>query len=140
MEMNATIDIDCSSDVVYRFVSDPANDVKWRTGVTESGLSSPPPLTLGSEGFAGNGKQVSRWRIAALTPGRSVDWDLIEGPFGGTGGYRIEENEGRTRFMLLADVKPRGLLRLLGPIFGRMGRRQNQKDVETLKGLLESDV
>jgi hypothetical protein len=27
MEMNATIDIDCPPDVVYGFVSEPANDV-----------------------------------------------------------------------------------------------------------------
>lgn len=138
MEMNASIDIGRSPDEVYGFVSHPENDVQWRTGVTESGLTSPPPLGLGSEGYAGNGKQVSRWKVTAISPGSSVDWDLIDGPFSGTGGYRLEAVGDGTRFTLLADVEPKGALRLLGPLFGRMGRKQNQADVARLKSILES--
>lgn len=138
MEMNASIEIDRSPEMVYGFVSNPENDVQWRTGVTESGLTSAPPLALGSEGFAGAGKQVSRWRVTAISPGSSVDWDLIDGPFTGTGGYRLEAAGDGTRFTLLADVEPKGAMRLLGPLFGRMGRKQNQADVAKLKGILES--
>ncbi len=61
-----------------------------------------------------------------------------EGPFGGTGGYRLEPVGDGTRFTLLADVEPSGVMRLLGPLFGRMGARQNQADVAKLKSILES--
>ena len=42
-----------------------------------------------------------------------------------------------TRFTLEAHVKPTGWYRLLGPIFGRIGLRQNLADVQRLKTLLE---
>lgn len=138
MEMNASIDIDRPPEVVYGFVADPENDVQWRSGVTESGLTSAPPLALGSEGYAGTGNQVSHWRVTAISPGSSVDWDLIDGPFGGTGGYRLEPVEDGTRFTLRADVEPRGMMRLLGPLFARMGKKQNQADVARLKAILEA--
>lgn len=138
MDMSATTTIARSPHDVYTFVSNPGNDVRWRTGVTDSGLISDPPLQVGSEGFATAGKQTSLWRVTAITPGSSVDWELTDGPFAGTGGYRLETIDGRTRFTLVADVSPRGPLRLLGPIFARLGRKQNQTDVEKLRSILES--
>jgi hypothetical protein len=138
MDMSATTLIDLLPDDIYEFVSNPTNDVRWRNGVTDAGLTSDPPLQIGSEGYATAGKQTSRWRVTAIAPGTSVDWELIGGPIAGTGGYRLEAVDGRTRFTLVADVAPKGLLRLLGPLFGRMGRRHNLADVEKLRSILES--
>ena len=137
MDLSATTTIQVPADAVYGYVSDPANDVNWRTGVTESGLITDPPLGLGSEGYVKVRDQVGRWKVTAIEPGVSVEWELTEGPYGGSGGYRLEEIDGNTRFTLVADVEPRGFYRLLGPLFARLGRRQNQADVETLKNLLE---
>jgi hypothetical protein len=69
-----------------------------------------------------------------------IDWEFIEGPFEGRGGYRIEPDGDATRFTLVADIEPSGAMKLLGPIFGRMGRKQNAADVETLKQILESEA
>ncbi len=137
MDLSATTIIHAPVERVYGYVSDPANDVNWRKGVTESGLTTDPPLALGSEGYVKAGGQVARWKVTAIAPGVSVDWELTEGPYGGSGGYRFEEVDGNTRFTLVADVEPRGFLRLLGPLFARMGRKQNEADVEALKRLLE---
>lgn len=137
MDLSASTMIHASAERVYGFVSDPANDVHWRTGVTESGLTTDPPMALGSEGYVKVGSQVGRWKVKAIEPGVSVDWDLTEGPYAGSGGYRLAEVEGNTRFTLVAEVEPQGFYRLLGPLFARLGRKQNQADVETLKGLLE---
>ncbi len=139
MEMNASTDIARSPEVVYGFVSEPANDVRWRTGVTDAGLITGPPLAVGSEGFASAGTKTSRWKVTGIVPGSQVDWELTEGPIKGTGGYRIDDVGGKTRFTLLADVEPAGLLRLLGPVFRRVGSRQNQADVEKLKAILEAE-
>jgi uncharacterized protein YndB with AHSA1/START domain len=138
MDLSATTTIHAPTEYVYGYVSDPANDANWRTGVTESGLITDPPLGLGSEGYVKAGKQVARWKVTAIAPGDSVDWELTEGPFAGSGGYRIEDINGNTRFTLVANVQPRGVLRLLGPLFARIGRRQNQGDVQALKDLLET--
>lgn len=130
--------IRASVERVYEFVSDPTNDVHWRTGVTESGLTTDPPMALGSEGYVKVGSQVGRWEVTAIEPGVSVDWDLTEGPYAGSGGYRLVNVDGDTQFTLVANVQPQGFYRLLGPLFARLGRKQNEADVETLKGLLES--
>lgn len=140
MDMSATTLIKRSSDQVYEFVADPSNDVQWRTGATESGWISDPPLGLGSEGYLRAGKTVTQWRVVAIEPGSSVDWELVDGPFGGSGGYCLEPENGKTRFTLVADVEPRGVYRLMGPLFGRIGRKQNQADVNKLKSLLEADA
>ena len=139
MDMSATTVITEAPTEVFAFVSDPSNDVQWRKGVTQSGLLSPVPLGLGSEGYARAGKTETRWRVVAITAGSSVDWELTSGPFGGTGGYRIQPEGEHSRFTLVADIEPRGVYRLLGPLFQRIGKRQNQADVERLKQLLETD-
>ena len=138
MDLSATTMIHVPAEEVYGYVSDPANDVNWRTGVTASGLTTDPPLALGSEGYVKVGNQLARWKVTEIAPGGSVDWDLTEGPYAGSGGYRLEDIDGNTRFTLVANVEPRGFYRLLGPLFARMGRRQNQADVEALKELLEA--
>lgn len=137
MDMSATAYIEASPESVWEFVADPANDVRWRTGVTESGLVTEPPLALGSEGFVRAGDIDGGWKVTAIEPGSSVDWDLIAGPYAGSGGYRLERMEAGTRFTLVSDVTPTGFYKLLGPLFGVIGRRQNRKDVDRLKALLE---
>ena len=53
-------------------------------------------------------------------------------------GYICEQAGTGTRFTLEAHVKPAGWYRLLGPIVGMIGRRQNRSDVRKLKAILES--
>ena len=115
MDLSATTMIDVPAEEADRLGSDPANDVRWRTGVAESGLTTDPPLALGSEGYVKAGNRVARWKVTALTAGASVDWDLTEGPYAGSGGYRLEDMDGRTRFTLVADVEPRASSGFSGP-------------------------
>ena len=140
MKMSATTTIAVPPETVYAFVSDPTNDVHWRKGVTESGFLTDPPLTLGSEGYAHAGKSVARWRVTEFEERSLVTWDLIEGPFQGSGGYRISETASGTEFTLMADIEPTGMMRLLGPLFQQMGTRRNEDDVATLKRLLEGEA
>jgi hypothetical protein len=138
MEMNGTTVIGRPVDTVFAYIKDVSNDVNWRTGVTESGLRSGQYLGVGSIGYTRAGDVEAEWRVVAYIAGESVDWDLISGPYKGRGGYRLVPVDSGTQFTLVADVKPSGWLKLLGPIFTWMGRRQNQADVEKLRDILES--
>lgn len=138
MEMSATTVIRRPVEIVFDYVMDLTNDANWRTGVDESGLQFGSLLGPGAVGYTLAGNQEAQWRVVACVPGRSVDWELISGPFKGRGGYRLVPVEGGTEFTLVADVEPSGWLRLLGPAFAWMGRRQNQADVEKLRNILES--
>jgi hypothetical protein len=78
------------------------------------------------------------WEVLSAVPGESVDWELLNGPFKGRGGYRFVPVDGGTQFTLVGEVEPTGLYKLLGPLFAWMGRCRNQADVEKLRDILEA--
>lgn len=123
---------------VFDYVADVTRDVNWRTGITSSGIRSDGPIGVGSVGYDGGHNFEAVWRMTVLEPTR-VDWEFIEGPLVGRGGYRLEPVGEGTRFTLFADIRPVGAMRLLGPVFGWMARRWNRADVAKLKHILESD-
>ena len=138
MEMNGTTVINRPMDAVFAYVIDLSNDANWRTGVDESGWQSGETIGPGAIGYTLAGNMKTEWRVTSYTPGESVDWELISGPYKGRGGYRFVPVDGGTQFTLVADVEPGGFYKLLGTLFGWIGRRQNQADVEKLRGILES--
>ena len=138
MEMNGTTVIGRPVDTVFAYVNDVSNDVHWRTGITGSGLRSDQSLSLGSIGYARVGDEEFEWRVVSYIAGESVDWELLDGPYTGSGGYRLVPVDSGTQFTLVADVEPVGVYKLLGPLFGWIGRRGNQADVEKLRDILES--
>jgi hypothetical protein len=121
----------------------PANDANWRTGVIEAAMTSSGPMGVGSTGFdraVARGRQIeSGWRITEFTAGSRARWDLVSGPYKGTGGYICEPVEGGTKFTLESDVRLSGFLAVLGPLVAIMGRRQNRTDVRRLRAILEAD-
>ena len=140
MEMNGTTIIDRPVEVVSDYVMDLSNDADWRTGVDESGWQSEDSLIVGAIGYTLAGNQRAEWRVVSYVAGESVDWEFLSGPFTGRGGYRLVPVEGGTQFTLVADIEPSNWLKFLGPVFGWIGRRQNQKDVEKLRDILESTL
>lgn len=110
--------------------------------MVEAAFTSPgKPAGVGTTGFdriVSNGREmVSKWTIFEYQPGVLVRWTLDSGPIRGTGGYICEPAGDGTKFTLYAVVKPAGWFRLLGPVFGLIGRRQNIADVAKLKMILE---
>ncbi len=137
MEMNGTIVIARPVETVAAYVFNVKNDVNWRYGVSGSRLDSGETLEVGTVGHTAAGNQEVDWRIVSFTAGESVDWEFLNGPFKGRGGYRLVAVAGGTKFTLVADVEPTGFYKLLGPLFRRMGQRRNQADVEKLRDILE---
>jgi len=138
MEMNGTVMINRPVDTVFAYLNDVSNDVHWRTGVTASGMRSGQSLEPGSIGYSRVGDEDFEWRVLSYTAGESVDWELLNGPFKGRGGYRLMPVDNGTQFTLVAEIEPTGMYNLLGPLFAWMGRRRNQADVEKLRDILES--
>ena len=144
MDLSATIVIDRPAAEVFDYVMAVSHDAEWRTGVVEAGFTSDPPLGVGTTGFdrvEANGREMTaEWTVSEFDPGAFARWTLDSGPIRGTGGYICEAEGDTTRFTLEAHVTPTGWYRLMGPIFGRIGRRQNQSDVERLKSILEAST
>lgn len=138
METNGTTVITRPIDTVFAYVNDVSNDVHWRNGVDDSGLRAGDSFDVGSSGYTYVGDVEVEWRVTSYAAGESVDWEFLNGPFEGRGGYRLVPVEGGTQFTLVGDVEPTGLYKLLGPIFAWMGKRRNQADVEKLRDILET--
>ena len=140
MELNGTILIKRPMDEVFAYVIDVSNDANWRTGVNKSGWTSKETIAPGAIGYTLAGKMKVEWRVISYIEGESVEWELLSGPYKGRGGYRLQPVDGGTQFTLLADIEPVGFFKLLGPLFARIGRRQNQADVEKLRDILEVEL
>lgn len=138
MEMNGETMIHRSIEDVSDYVMDISNDANWRYGVDESGFRSGDSISPGTIGFTRVGKLEVEWKVISTIPGESVDWELLNGPIKGRGGYRLRSVENGTQFTLVSNVDPSGFYKLLGPLFRRIGRRRNQADVEKLRNILES--
>jgi hypothetical protein len=144
MNLSATVLINRSTSDVFDYVMDVPHDAQWRNGVVEAAFTSDKPFGVGTTGFdrvmANSREAVATWTVFEYEPGSHARWTLDSGPIKGTGGYICEPADGGTTFTLEANVTPAGWYRLLGPIFGIVGRRQNQADVQKLKEILEGEV
>lgn len=138
MDLSASTVIRRPVDDVYAFVMDLDNDARWRTGVDLSAWRDGQSVGVGAEGFTRAGKAEVGWRVITYEPGSRIEWELLgPGPYRGTGGYLFETVAEGTRFTLVAQLEPAGVYRLLGPVFGRVGRKQNAADVGMLRELIE---
>ena len=141
MNISATTVVNRPATEVFEFVMEVPHDAQWRTGVVEAAFTSGNPLGVGTTGFdrvEANGREmVAGWTVFDFAEGQRARWTLDSGPIKGTGGYVCDEIPAGTRFTLEANVKPTGWYRLLGPIFGMIGRRHNRADVERLREMLE---
>ena len=138
MEINGKTMIHRPIEEVVKYVMDVNNDANWRKGVDESGFRKRDSISPGSVGFTRVGKVEVEWKVISSIPGESVDWELLNGPIKGCGGYRFKSVENETQFTLVSNVEPTGFYKLLGPLFRWIGRHRNQTDVEKLCKILES--
>ena len=83
LEMNGTTVINRPVDDVFAYVMEVSNDANWRTGVDESGWQSGEPIAPGAIGYTLAGKTRAERRVTSYIPCRSVDWELISGPYKG---------------------------------------------------------
>ena len=142
MNLSATIIINRPLGEVFDYVMQVSHDAEWRTGVVEAAFTSNDPRDVGTTGFdriEANGREmISTWTVAEYEPGVLARWTLDTGPIRGMGGYICEQDGDDTKFTLEAHVRPAGWYRLLGPVFGMIGRRQNLTDIQKLKTILEN--
>jgi hypothetical protein len=142
VDMSASIFIDRLPNEVFNYVVDVGHDVQWRTDVAEARYTSDGPVGVGTTGFdriEANGREmVSEWTVVEHKPDSLVRWQLTAGPILGLGGYICASQSSGTLFTLESKAKPTGYFRLLGPVFGVIGRRQNRADVASLKSILEA--
>lgn len=138
-----SITIGRAAEDVFAYVTDPANDTVWRSGVLESELLGEDGARAGSRIRTAQrflGKRIETvMEVTQWDPPRRAAVKSVEGPFAFEGEYRFEPENGACRVTTVAEIGGFGGFfgKLADPIVVRMGVRQLRADLENLKDILE---
>jgi Polyketide cyclase / dehydrase and lipid transport len=142
----ASVEIDRSPAEVWDAIANYSFDLRWRDGLLEMTPDPPGPAAMGTkvhEVVKNSGREyVADTVVTEFDPGSSYRFEG-EGTIGGIGGGRsVRPAAGGSgaEFTYEVDLRPTGGMRLLRPVLGTMVRSGLKKDLQALKGLLETDL
>lgn len=135
--------IDRPRAAVAKFAANPANAPRWYANIESVEWKTSRPLVLGSlVAFTASflGKRISyTYEIVELVPLERLVMRTAEGPFPMETTYTWEALSPRsTRMTLRNRGMPTGFAKFAGPMMGRSIRKANEKDLATLKTILEN--
>jgi uncharacterized membrane protein len=128
---------------VAKFAANPANAPRWYANIESVEWKTSRPLVLGSlitftASFLGKRFSYS-YEIVELVPLERLVMRTAEGPFPMETTYTWEALSPRsTRMTLRNRGNPAGVAKFAGPMMSRSIRKANEKDLETLKTILEA--
>ncbi len=130
------------ADEVWDAIANYSFDFEWRNGLTEMTPDPPGPAAMGTsvrEVVRTSGREyVANAVITEFDPGTSY-WFEGEGTIGGlAGGRTVRPVAEGAEFTYAIELKPTGASRLLRPVLGSMVRSGLRKDLQKLKGVLET--
>jgi uncharacterized membrane protein len=138
------VTIDRPVDVVAAYASDPTNAPEWYVNIESVTWETPPPVQVGSRmAFVARflGRRLAyTYEIVELVPGERLVMRTAEGPFPMETTYTWEAVGGSTRMTLRNRGEPAGFSKVGAPLMATAMRRANNKDLASLKALLESST
>ena len=128
---------------VAHFASDPDNTPRWYENIASVEWKTPRPLVVGSRvAFAARflGKTMEyTYEVVEFVPLERIVMRMSDGPFPMETTYTWEKlGNSLTRMTLRNSGSPGGFSRVAGPMMSRAIRKANEKDLETLRELLEN--
>jgi hypothetical protein len=122
---------------VFDYLVDLRNELKWNPDVESVELLTPEPVRLGSR-FLAKWKQSGKIEVECIGFDRPNGWTYRNGgPVAVTFDVRLSEEDGATRLVSRFDARPRGMFRLIFPIFLVVMRRQEKANMRNLTRALE---
>jgi uncharacterized membrane protein len=142
VDVQTEVVIDRPVGEVAGYAGDPSNAPRWYKNIESVDWKTPPPMTVGSKlAFVAHflGRRLAyTYEVVDLVPGRRLVMRTAEGPFPMETTYTWEPvGESRTRMTLRNRGNPSGFSRIAAPLMAGAMRGANQKDLESLKSLLE---
>ena len=125
-----------SGPEVFDYVSDFSRAAEWRVEVTDSTMSPPGPMRLGTRlrevaRVAGR-NVVTESVVDQFAPPGSWTFAHIRGPLPVSGGFRIEPGDGEVRLTYRLQVQLAGAWAVAAPYLRWSGRRMIRKSLARL--------
>ena len=144
MSVDVTVQrtIDRPREAVARFAMDPANDTRWITALRSVRKLTDGPVGPGTRvervaSFLGKRMEYVN-EVVTHEPGARLVMRSVKAPFAMTITYEFEDAPTGTVARIRAEGDATGFYRLAGPLLSAATRRSIEKDLETLKELLEA--
>ena len=127
---------------VAGFAGDPTNAPRWYANIKSVEWKTPPPVAIGSRmGFVAQflGRRLEyTYEVVELEPNERLVMQTSQGPFAMQTSYLWSDAEhGGTRMTLRNRGEPSGFAAIGAPVMAAAMRRENNKDLQRLKALLE---
>jgi hypothetical protein len=139
------LNISVARERVAEFAADPDNVTAWYAKISSVEWQTPRPLTVGSRlAFVAQflGRRLAyTYEVREWSPGTRFVMSTDQGPFPMETTYEWDDTaSGGTRMRLRNRGEPHGFSRLVAPFMSAAMRRANGKDLQRLKGILESSA
>ena len=143
VDVNTEIIINKPVEVVASYAMNPDNAPKWYANIDSAEWRTAKPLTQGSQ-IAFKAQFMGRtlayiYEIIELIPHEKLVMRTADGPFLMETTYTwsaIDENT--TKMTLRNRGEPSGFSKLFAPFMAMMMRRANNKDLRSIKSILEA--
>ena len=131
------------ADVVAAYAMDPNNAPEWYVNIKSVEWETEPPVQLGSRvAFVARflGKRLAyTYEIKELEPGAKMVMGMTEGPFPMETTYEFSPvDEGSCTMRLRNRGVPTGFAKVGAGLMAAQMRKANQKDLESIKRILEA--
>jgi uncharacterized membrane protein len=142
VDVRTEIEIERPRDEVAAYVSDPSNATEWYRNIRSVEWETPPPVAEGSRmrfraRFLGRDLTYT-YEVRELVPGERIVMGTADGPFAMETTYTFEDAPGGGTLVGLRNRgEPSGFAKVLSSVMRKAMRRENTKDLERLKELLE---
>lgn len=137
------ITIDKALERVADYACNPNNAPEWYVNIKTVEWKTPQPLNIGSliaftAQFMGK-KLAYTYEVIEFSETKFV-MRTAEGPFPMQTSYEFEKIDKNTTKMILRNCgNPTGFSKLFAPLMSRMMRKANQKDLKSIKSILENE-
>ena len=142
IDIDHSVTIDRPLEEVWDFVSDPANNPQWQSGVTQSDQSPTGPVGVGTRVRIVRRIMGQRTEMVFETtefkPYEKFAFKSLSGPLEVSGSLAVAATDAGTEVTYSGTGKAAGVLGLGETIIAGLVNRQISDDLKALKALLES--
>lgn len=130
-------------DTVATYAADPSNAHEWYANIDSIEWLTEPKIETGAEvafvaRFLGRRLEYT-YHLVEVVPGERLVMRTAQGPFPMETTYTwTSTGDGSTRMTLRNRGEPAGFSRMVAPFMALAVKRANQKDLASLKSILES--